>query len=201
MEVSGGARSLVESSSGPLVLAGETEQRRWTALSFDILDSSLPLRPAFPLMVSGAVSWLVPGDMDGMADIRRTGDDWRPFPDRRDEVWEIFAPDGRSLQGKGDESAAVASLDRVGVWTAWSGGQKTETGVNLLDAEESNISPRWFAVASETDAGQREEEAVSQTISPRPPRTRPMTAWLLVLAFSALLAEWGLQGRHWRTSR
>ncbi|MDT8298418.1 MAG: BatA and WFA domain-containing protein, partial [Spirochaetaceae bacterium] len=111
MEVSGGARSLVESSAGPMVLAGETEQRRWTALSFDILDSSLPLRPAFPLMVAGAVSWLVPGDMDGIADIRRTGDEWRPYPERSGEVWEIFAPDGRSFQGEGDDTAAVGSLD------------------------------------------------------------------------------------------
>jgi len=200
MELSGGARSLVESSVGPLVLAGETEQRRWTALSFDILDSSLPLRPAFPLMVSGAVSWLVPGDMDGIADIRRAGDGWRPFPDRSGEAWEIFAPDGRSVQGEGDNPAAVGSLDRIGVWTAWSGGRKTETGVNLLDAEESNLSPRWFAVVSETDAAQREDDSVPETAAPESDRTRPMTAWLLVLAFSALLAEWGLQGRQWRSS-
>lgn len=199
MEVSGEARSLVESSTGPLVLVGETEERRWAALSFNILESSLPLRPAFPLMIAGAVSWLVPGDVDGIAETRRTGEEWRPYPNQSGEAWEIFAPDGRSFQGEGDDTAAVGSLDRIGVWTAWSGGLKTEMGVNLLDPEESNISPRWFAVLSESNAERRDEVAAPPTAPPLH-QNRPFTVWLLVLAFSALLAEWGLQGRQWRNS-
>lgn len=188
-----GVRVLVESSAGALVLAGEDEHRRWVALSFDLLESSLPLRPAFPILVSGAISWLVPGDMDGAADILRAGEGWLLPPEFTGGEWEVSGPGGREFNGGVEDAAEVERLDKVGFWTAWSGGSKAETGVNLLDAGESDLRPRW-------ESGP-EPEPVSPAMGRKEkPRRKsgPLTALLLILVLLSICAEWGLQSRNWR---
>lgn len=55
----------------PLLIVGErrTEARgqRIAALAFDVADSDLPLRIAFPLLMSNAVHWLAGGPPEGIA--------------------------------------------------------------------------------------------------------------------------------------
>ena len=195
-------RVLAESSSGPLVMAGENDRRRWVALSFDLLESSLPLRPAFPILISGALSWLVPGDPEGAAESLRTGGAWVLPPEFFGQEWEVFGPGGRELSGSTGETATVDRLDKVGFWTAWSEGRKAETGVSLLDAGESNLKPRWgLGPDSEPD------HASSGAVSPAVERSEklrrnsgPLTALLLILVLLSICVEWGLQSRYWRNT-
>jgi len=187
-----GVRILAESSNGPLVMAGEDEQRRWVALSFNLLESSLPLRPAFPILISGVLSWLVPGDPEDAADYLRTGEGWSLPPEFTGYEWEVFGPGGRDFIGNADEAAGVERLDKVGFWTAWSEGSKAETGVNLLNAGESDLRPRWKPEPDPEPAG-------PGPVSPALKRNSgPLTALLLILVLLSISAEWGLQSRYWR---
>jgi hypothetical protein len=179
-----GVRVLAESGRGPLVLAGETGDRRWAALSFNLLESSLPLRPAFPLLISGALSWLVPGDQDSAAESLRTGEEWVLPPEFSGTDVEIFDPRGESPRSESSRSGVT--LNKVGFWTAWSGGSKTETGVSLLNADESNLRPRWQPEVAVRDIRQENRQ-----------RSGPPAAVFLLLALLAVLAEWGFQARYW----
>jgi len=53
---------LVDSASGPLAVAGETDGVRRVLLGFRADASTLPLEPAFPLLVRNALRWLRSGD-------------------------------------------------------------------------------------------------------------------------------------------
>ena len=56
-----GAATITRSFDEPLVIAAQKGERRWVAWSFDLLDSDLPIRVAFPLMISNTLQWLAPG--------------------------------------------------------------------------------------------------------------------------------------------
>ncbi len=191
-----GVKVLAESSEGTLVSAGEDDRRRWIALSFDLLESSLPLRPAFPILISGALSWLVPGDLDAAAEGRRSGETWKLPPEFAGTDWEAFGPEGRNFDGLADSSPAIKPLDRTGFWTAWSEGQKAEIGVSLLSADESDLRPRWVS-----DSGMSESGPPASPDDHTPIRNpSPLTTVLIVLALFSIIAEWSLQTRYWRSA-
>jgi Aerotolerance regulator N-terminal/von Willebrand factor type A domain len=48
----------VEGADGPLVLSLESSRRRRAIFAFDPIDSDLPVRVAFPLLIHNAVEWL-----------------------------------------------------------------------------------------------------------------------------------------------
>src|SRR5258708_499898 len=49
----------------PLLIAGEKDNRRIAALSFDLHDSDLPLQPSFPILMYNMVSWFLPAPVPG----------------------------------------------------------------------------------------------------------------------------------------
>jgi hypothetical protein len=51
---------LVDSPAGPLLLAGEQDERRVVVLTFDPRKSNLPKLAAFPLLVANITDWLYP---------------------------------------------------------------------------------------------------------------------------------------------
>ena len=51
-------RPAVEGADGPLVLSLESSRRRRVIFAFDPIDSDLPVRVAFPLLIHNAVEWL-----------------------------------------------------------------------------------------------------------------------------------------------
>ena len=48
----------LRSAEHPLLITGERGRQRVAALAFDVLESDLPLRVAFPLLIHGTVQWL-----------------------------------------------------------------------------------------------------------------------------------------------
>ena len=56
----------VRSFEFPLIVSARKGDKRWVAWAFDILDTDLPLRVAFPLMISNTLQWLIP-ELDEIA--------------------------------------------------------------------------------------------------------------------------------------
>ncbi len=54
------AQPVIVAPETPLLLAGETDNRRVAALSFDLHESDLPLAPTFPVLVHNLTNWLLP---------------------------------------------------------------------------------------------------------------------------------------------
>jgi len=54
------AQSILTSPETPLLVAGETNNRRIAVLGFDLHDSDLPLQPAFPILMYNLNNWFLP---------------------------------------------------------------------------------------------------------------------------------------------
>jgi Ca-activated chloride channel homolog len=54
------ADTVIEATAGPLLLTGRPGNRPTAVLLFDLHDSNLPLRVAFPVLVNNLVNWLSP---------------------------------------------------------------------------------------------------------------------------------------------
>ena len=54
------AHVVMDSESGPMVIAGEQGNRNMVVFAFDLHDSDLPLQTAFPLLIRNLVTYLSP---------------------------------------------------------------------------------------------------------------------------------------------
>lgn len=199
-----GTRVLAESGNGPLILCGDEGNRRWTALSFDLLASSLPINPAFPILFSNTLDWLAPGDTDSGAFLMRSGSLWRLPVSSSVEELQVVDPRGEPVAIDPGSDSIVPG--RVGFWAVLMDRTVLETGVNLLDAGESDLQPRWlpdtvFDAASDAEA----EDPITRPVRPgllspasTIPHSRPLLTILLLSALAAMFGEWAVQTRTWR---
>src|SRR5262249_15111511 len=58
-------RTLLESVGGPLIYLVEEPQRKAVFIGFDLFKTALPLRVAFPLILSNSLRWLQPVGLEG----------------------------------------------------------------------------------------------------------------------------------------
>ena len=197
MEVPGWARVLVRTTEGaPLLMAGEVEGRRVVAFAFDLHRSDLPLRVAFPILISNVVEWLRPGTQVAMPTNARVGEAitvrLRPEADRV----VVRSPEGDTvtLQDFSGGEVQFASTDRLGVYEArqFAGGrqlgEEERFAVNLFSREESSIDSR-------ADVGLAGSAPLPAGGSERPLEIWP---WLLVVALVLLGVEWWVYNRGGR---
>jgi len=57
--------AVLEATATPLIYAGERNGQRVVVIGFDLHQSNLPLRPAFPILMQNIVGWLLPGRAAG----------------------------------------------------------------------------------------------------------------------------------------
>ncbi len=175
-----GARVLIEAEGGPLLMVAERPEGRLAVLTFDLHDSDLPLRVAFPILVANLTGWLLPSGGAGEAAALRPGD---PLPIRSmpeaDRV-EVVGPGGE-IRDPTDPA------DRVGVYRAdhlAADGTLLRSdlfAVNLFDAAESDIGPRDTIAVGETQVAAAAQEAEGR---------RELWAWLAALALGMVGMEW-----------
>lgn len=63
-------RAPVTGVDGPLVVSLESSRRRRVIIAFDPIDSDLPVRVAFPLLIHNAVAWLANKNSDAQVQIQ-----------------------------------------------------------------------------------------------------------------------------------
>ena len=190
VQVPATANVLVRSFEDPLLIVEESQNRRIVFIGIDILQSDLPLRIAFPLIVANTIQWF-----QGESEIEeyhlQTGEVLKKQIDEAaaienvtmvgptGESWEIPVEKGELLF---DETSAVGFYelkigDREEVWA-----------INLTDAAESQIR------AAEEVADLLEEEEVvlgGSALLHYPP-------WIYLVLLAVLLSavEWFLYQRR-----
>jgi hypothetical protein len=119
--------TVVDSSAGPLIMAGEREGQRIIVLSFDPRDSNLPKLAAFPLMMANAVEWLYP--LGGTQAI----EPGRPV--QAGEGARVQTPSGRTVEVGAD--GIFAATDESGIYSIQGpGGGTLQFAVNPDDDPE-----------------------------------------------------------------
>jgi uncharacterized membrane protein/secreted protein with Ig-like and vWFA domain len=134
-------RALVETLSGPLIYALEEPERRALLLGFDLFEADLPLRVAFPLIMSNAIRWLHPS---GHASLEFAAGQPLVVPVAHGiEAARFITPSGRTADARVVRGAASYSdTDEAGLYTVVTARGSTRVAVNLMDADESNLAPQ-----------------------------------------------------------
>ena len=137
-----GAHSLVQAPQTPLLGLIEEPHLRIVVLGFDLMQSDLPLRAAFPVFIGNLLRWLAPPDSDGGGQIQ-AGTPYPMYLDGPISRVTVQDPEGRQQQYEVQGNPWIFSdTQRVGVYTLRAGDTfKRYLTVNLLDDGESDINP------------------------------------------------------------
>jgi hypothetical protein len=130
-----------DNGASPLLVAGTRGGYRFVAMGFDVRDSDLPLRTAWPLFVIDCINWFTDEDAQYLSSFR-TGDVWRiPVAGGVTQA-TVKLPDGTELPVPVHEGRAVLLGEKAGFYELTAGEQHTQFAANLLDASESAIARR-----------------------------------------------------------
>jgi hypothetical protein len=176
--------SLVDSPTTPLLLTGELQRQRVVWVGFDVLQSTWPLRISFPIFVANAVDWLNPSASRNAELMVRAGESFRVPIEQRVTGAELSGPDGmrKTLAVEpGAREIIVGETHHQGVYRIKAGTNEVTFCVNLLDAAESNLTPR-----EELPFGKYSK--VTATTVKR--ANVELWRWLVVAALAFLAFEW-----------
>jgi Ca-activated chloride channel homolog len=124
--------ALVDSPSGPLLLAGEQDGRRVVVLTFDPRQSNLPKLAAFPLLIANITDWLYP-----LASTQAVvpGDPLRLAPG------SVVRTPGGSAVDTGP-SGVFLDTDEPGIYRVAGAGGQSELQFAVNAADDPNGSPQ-----------------------------------------------------------
>ena len=188
VEVPSWARVLVEAEGGPLLVVGERGSQRLAVMTFDLRRSDLPLKVAFPILMSNLfASFSSVQTVDAQASLSPG----QPMSIRlRNDTTTVvvIGPDGVAH----DLPIIANPLDFIetdlpGLYeVALRGADESQSNaafaVNLFAPEESNIGPRDSITLGQTAIGAAvDEEALGQ---------RELWPWLAIAGLVLLIVEW-----------
>jgi hypothetical protein len=145
------------SDDGPILIAGTRAGYKFVAMGFDLKDSDLPLRVAWPLLLLDSINWFTDEDAQYLSSFR-TGDVWRIPIATSAASAKLKSPDGSVESVPVHEGRAVYLGERAGFYeltaddaagASASNGSNAPAGsgthvafaANLLDEAESTIGP------------------------------------------------------------
>jgi hypothetical protein len=178
------AIALAESPQTPLILAGELGRQRIIWLGFDTLQSTWPLRLTFPIFIANAVEWLNPATAQANQLLVRAGEAFRFALQQPVPKAEVRLPDGTTKElpaNNGTRELVFGDTAKLGAYRLAAGTNEVTFCVNLLDAAESDITPRGdlklgkYATTTATTMKQANLE---------------LWRWIALVGLGVLLFEW-----------
>ena len=176
-----GDRVVAGDAGVPLIVAGSRDGHRFVAFTFDIRQSDLPLRVAWPILLLNTIDYFVQ-ESAGFVSSYETGDTWRvPAPADASRV-VIVDPDGEEREVPVVEGRAVYAGLHAGFHTLRSEEGEERFAANLGPGRESEIAPaEAFAIgAREATPPTRGEVGVR----------RELWLYLVLLVLGVLCVEW-----------
>ncbi|HRG96490.1 MAG TPA: VWA domain-containing protein [Polyangiaceae bacterium] len=185
------------SDAGPILVTGARGGFKFVALGFDIRESDLPLRVAWPLLLLNSINFFLEEDANYISSFR-TGEVFRvplvtesaraelQLPDRRKELVPVF-------EGRAVYLGAQAGFYELTAPDAKPGGSGAEAGktsfaANLLDRDESTLVQTADLVVD----GQKASAVEGFTVGVR----REIWIYLLIAAVILTAIEWATYHRR-----
>lgn len=181
-------RVLAGEPRGPLIVAGEREGRRFVALTFDVRESDLPLRVAWPLLVLNAIDWFTAAEGADVA-AASVGRQLTIELPRGVKHAVVRDPAGREQTLPAPHGKLVLVPSRAGFHrVSWDGGERT-VAVNPSEATRRDLSPQPQLVIGKRAAARPEVRAPGFQHPP----------WVLLAAAALLIVclEWLTYHRRW----
>lgn len=208
------ATILVESVSGdPLFATIESREKslRQAVLTVNLSKGDLPLRTAFPILITNVMSWFQ-GDKGELRQAVPTGSVVRlELAELRDKLPQtetagtllLMAPDGNRRELPGDvEEISIGPLQQQGLWKI---GISSPQANAESDSESSN-PPQHFMTLEEIAVNITSDEESNLNTQPTERNTskfqtsgfggRPLWFYLTLAAFGLMTTEWYLYQRR-----
>ncbi len=166
---------------GPLLVRGERDGHRFVALTFDVRESDLPLRPAFPLLLLDAIDSFAPVDAAYRGSVA-TG-----------AVADVALPSGATEAHLGavalpiGDGRAAIRLERAGFHTV-----ETDAGFVLVAASLASSSELDLTTHT-LDLGR----AAGEPLTPIDEGARLPWQWMTLAVLALLTIEWATFHRRW----
>jgi hypothetical protein len=168
----------------PLVAFHSAQNRNVVVVTFNLFDSNLPLRMAFPLFISNSLNFLSRNKAAGQASLFQTGQTVELDIPLDVETITVLTPGEETVNvERGPLNAAAFDNTRlVGFYDVALGKEATDTfGVNLLNKAESNIEPAdTLTLDNELEVEASELNRVNTEVWP----------WFALAGLLFLLLEW-----------
>lgn len=217
------AHTLVESAAGdPLYFSIDRPDGSVLVLTVNLDKSDLPLRTAFPILMSNALSWFS-GAKGELREALATGDvaevelppELLPTSNQQSSEGEavdagtspvLVAPDGtRSPLAVGDSATVtIGPLNRCGIWRIAPADYDDQSAATSeaqqgQPAEEQAVVQLAcnLASSSESDLRAPETKPEQQPIATAGFAGRPIWFYLIAAAWLLIAAEWFLYQRRW----
>ncbi len=180
------AQSLIRADGGDLLLAGEIDARQIAIITFDLIDSDLPLQIAFPALITALLDWFTPPspiDRDAL----QVGDTLSVQFQGGIDAGRVRLPDGGVVDLTGESASRIfAATASPGLYTLELSddgtlSQSVPFAVNLFDVNESRIAPQISVQLGGQTISQAAEEELGQ---------QEYWSWLALAALLMLLIEW-----------
>jgi hypothetical protein len=174
---------VLESAQTGLMYAYEKGGLRAVLMGFDLSQSDLPLKVAFPVMMSNIINWLNPHRLEFSTLHTRAGEPFEIYLKPQTITFYTRAP-----QEKWERHQTSANpfrytrTQKVGIYTISEDDKQRYFTVNLADETESDIAAAFIEPPSENgdDALVAEEISVQQ----------PLWMFFILLGLALLFLEW-----------
>jgi hypothetical protein len=170
--------AVISGTVGPLVLAGESEGRRYVAVGFDLLPYLGKQNLPTSILTLNILGWLT--DQAGQPPGLKTG----VLLPVAGKSTKVQLPSGEAVSPQG----GAIPLNKQGIYTINETGNERRIAANLTNAQESQLG-----------------RSLSLSALPAPPPValettgQPLWPWLLMAALLLLGAEWWLVERRRRS--
>ena len=175
----------LRSAGHPLLITGERGRQRVAALAFDVLESDLPLRVAFPLLIHSTVQWLA-GERTDLLPVLSAGEVFQIPSGMRVVPKPVTAPPGVRAAAPQPSVAGFFQPLHNGFYQVTGDGPARWIAVNTFSAAESDLRAA---------AGSNAPVAMLP-FSAGVFHGWPPWQWLALAAVVLLVAEWWLFDRR-----
>lgn len=170
----------------PLIVTRQDAGQRMVGIAFDLRDSDLPLRVAFPVFLLNTIDYFAL-EKDSLVEGFVTGEVWSIPVETEDAEVGVQRPDGTSEQVPVYDGQALVFGEQAGFYTITHSEGSREIAGNLSNVEESRIAPTPLRLG---DADLEAEGPV--VLFDR----RELWIWIVLIAMAILLLEWATYNRR-----
>lgn len=183
-----GGRTLISTTGGPLIADVSRKDRLIALVAFDPADSNWPLNLSFPLFMQNLVAWA-----SNVAESAETsvsaGNPLTIMPKPEVGHATVTLPDGTERRAELAPLRPVffGETQQAGVYRVDRGDESTFYAVNLLDKNESSVTP-----ASSLKIGRGKVAAETGTFT----QTKEFWRWAIFFGIFLLTVEWWIYSRR-----
>lgn len=176
---------VIASTQTAMMYAYEEGGLRAVFVGFDFAQSDLPLKVAFPVMMSNIINWLNPHKLEFSILHTRAGEPFDIYLDPNTDAFYTRAPQEKWEKHRANVNPyRFNRTPKVGVYTIRENDKQRYFTVNLADESESNIT--------HTSIDQLPNQPDGSPVSEQIPVQHPLWTIFLLIACAVMMFEWYL---------